>query len=218
MAQSWKQELEQRSQKNSASRLAPLLSFSYFSYIAQAHLTRDGTTQGALGSPTLISNHEYALQTCLQGNLMEEIPQFIVLLPREFWIVSIWQLKLWQFYSGFPSSSGPFWSAFDSVWLYKFFFLFVKNSEMLSIWSLFVSGISLWFLRAKLLSDWGCCLGFGHISALFTHLETKSISVTDENTLPAAVLTVPLTGIPHHRCLGWHIVHANQLLWQLYFV
>ena len=52
----------------------------YLSYIAQAHLPREGTTYSGLGLSTSVSSKDNNSQVCLQANLMEAIPQLRLLL------------------------------------------------------------------------------------------------------------------------------------------
>ena len=56
--------------------------FSFLSYMAQAHLPKGGTAHSGLGPPPSISKQANALQTCPQANLMEATLQLSLPLLR----------------------------------------------------------------------------------------------------------------------------------------
>lgn len=62
--------------------LAPRLTFSSPSFIAQAHLPKDGTTHSGLGTPRSIIVQDDAPQTCPRASLAEVIPQLGLPPPR----------------------------------------------------------------------------------------------------------------------------------------
>lgn len=59
-------------------RLAAHLPFSYL----PIHLPSSGTAHSEPGSPTSINNQENGMQTCLQANLVEVLPQLRFPLPK----------------------------------------------------------------------------------------------------------------------------------------